>query len=52
MNFSLSTLVQNLAFSKKANNSMKNRARVTNNIPNNRYGFALRICNVNFKILS
>ena len=37
MTFPLYTLVQNLTFSKKANNSMKNRARVTNNVLNNRY---------------
>ena len=41
MNFSLYTIVQNLAFSKKANNSMKNSARVANNISNNRYFFVL-----------
>ena len=40
MNFSLLyTLVQNLTFSKKANNSMKNIARVPNNASNNRYFF-------------
>ena len=39
MNFPLYTLVQNLTFSKKANNSMKNRARVTNNNSNDRYFF-------------
>ena len=33
MNFSLYTLVQNLTFSKKSNNSMKNGSRVTNNMP-------------------
>ena len=41
INFSLYTLVQNLTFSKKANNSMKNSARVTNKASNNRYFFAL-----------
>ena len=51
MNFSLYTLVQNLDFSKKANNSMKNKARVTNNASNNRYFAALFVCNDNFKIL-
>jgi hypothetical protein len=51
MNFSLYTLVQNLTFSKKANNSMKNRARITNNVSNNRYFFALFISNANFKAL-
>jgi hypothetical protein len=51
MNFSLYTLVQNLAFSKKANNSMKNRAIVTNNVSNNRYFFALFVCNTKFKNL-
>ena len=50
INFSLYTLVQNLTFSKKANNSMKNRARVTNNASNNRYFFALFVCNFNLKI--
>ena len=51
MNSSLSILVQNLAFSKKADNSMKNIARATNNTPNNRYFFILFIFNANFKIL-
>ena len=46
-NFSLYTIVQNLTFSKKANNSMKNSAGVTNNTSNNRYFFALFVCNVN-----
>jgi hypothetical protein len=46
----LYTLVQNLTFSKKANNSMKNRARVTNNALNNRYFVALFVCNTNFKV--
>ena len=50
-NFSLYTLVQNSTFSKKANNSMKNRARVANNISNNRYYFALFVCNAKFKVL-
>ena len=50
MNFSLYTLVKNLTFSKKANNSMKNSARVANNASNNRYFFALFVCNTNFKI--
>ena len=49
MNFPLYTLVQNLTFSKKANNSMKNSARVTNNASNNRYFFASFECNTNFK---
>ena len=49
MNFSLSTLVQNLTFSKKANNSMKNNAKVTNNTSNNRYFFALFVYNTKFK---
>jgi hypothetical protein len=51
MNFSLYTLVQNLGFSKKANNSMKNRATVTNNALNNRYFIALFFYNVKFKVL-
>ena len=51
INFSLYTLVQNLTFSKKANNSMKNRARVTNNASNDRYFFALFVCKTNVKIL-
>ena len=50
INFSLYTLVQNLTFSKKANNSMKNRARVTNNASNDRYFFVLFVCNTSFKI--
>ena len=50
INFSLYTLVQNLTFSGKANNSMKNRARVTNNVSNNRYLFALFVYNTKFKI--
>ena len=51
MNFSLYTLVQNLGFSKKANSSMKNSARVTDNNPNNRYFLVLFVCTTNFKIL-
>ena len=51
MNFPLYILVQNLTFWKKANNSMKNKARVTNNASNNRYFFALFVCNTNFTIL-
>ena len=51
MDFPLYTLVQNLAFSKKANKSMKNSAIVTNNVSNNRYFFALFVCIDNFKIL-
>ena len=51
MNISLYTLVQNLTFSKKANDSMKNSARMTNNASNNRYFFALFVCNAKFKIL-
>ena len=50
INFSLYTLVQNLTFSKKANNSMKNKARVANNASNNRHFFAVFVCNTNFKI--
>ena len=50
INFSLYTLVQNLTFSGKANNSMKNRARVTNNASNNRYFFALFVGNTNVNI--
>ena len=50
INFSLYTIVQNLTFSGKANNSMKNRARVTNNALNNRYLFALFVSNTKFKI--
>ena len=50
-NFSLYTLIENLTFSKEANNSMKNSARVTNNSSNNRYIFALFVCKNNFKIL-
>ena len=49
VNFPLYTLVQNLTFSKKANNFMKNRARRTNNTANNRYFIALFVCNVKFK---
>ena len=49
-NFSLYTLVQNLTFSKKANNSMKNSARQTNNCSNNRRFFALLVYNANFTI--
>ena len=33
--FSLYTVVQNLGFSRKANNCIKNRARVANNASNN-----------------
>ena len=50
-NFSLYTLVKNLTFSKKANNSMKNSARVANNVSNNRYFFTLFVYNANFKTL-
>ena len=49
INFSLYTLVQNLTISKKANNSMQNRARVTNNASNDRWFFALFVCSTNFK---
>ena len=51
MNFPLYTLVKNLTFSKKANNSTKNSARVTNNASNNKYYFALFFYNINCKIL-
>ena len=51
INFSLYTLVQNLTFSKKANNSMKNSNRVANNTSNNRYFFALFFCSTKFKFL-
>ena len=51
MNFSLYTLVQNLAFSKKADKSMRNSAKVTNNVSDNRYSLVLIVCNVSFKIL-
>ena len=52
MNFTLLyTLVQNLGFSKKANNSMKNGARVTNNATIDRHLFALSVCNVNYIFL-
>ena len=51
MNFPLYTLVQNLTFWKKANNSMKNSAKVTNNVSNNRYFFALLVCNTKYKTL-
>jgi hypothetical protein len=51
INFSLYTLVENLTFSKKANNPMKNRARVTNNASNNSYFIVLFVYNVSFKIL-
>ena len=51
MNSSLYTLDQNLTFSKKANNSMKNNTIVTNNASNNRYFFVLFACNVNIKCL-
>ena len=51
MNFPLSTLVQNLTFSKKANDSTKNSARAANNASNNRYLFALFVCNTNSKVL-
>ena len=49
--FPLYTLVQNLTFSKKVNNSMKNSARVTNNASINGYFFALFVCSTNFKTL-
>ena len=50
INFSLLyTLVKNLTFSKKANNSTKNSAKETNNASNNRHFFALTICSANFK---
>ena len=49
MTFPLYTLVQNLTFSKKANNSTKNSARVTNNASNNRHFFALVAFSANFK---
>ena len=52
MNFFLYTLLQNLDFWKKANNSIKNRARVANNASNNRYCFALFVCNIKLKTLS
>ena len=51
MNFSLYTLVKNLTFSKKANNFMKNRAKVINFVPNNAYFFALYVCTTTFKNL-
>ena len=51
MNFPLYTLVQNLTFSKKANNSMKNSTKVANKVSNNRYFIALFVCNVSFEIL-
>ena len=51
MNFPLSTLVQNLGFSKRVNNSMKNSAGVTNYTSNNRDFFALFVCNAKFKTL-
>ena len=51
MNSSLYTLVQNLTFSKKVNNSMKNSAIVTNNASNNKYFFALPAYDTKFKIL-
>ena len=51
MNFSLYTLVQNLGFSKKANNSMKNSTEVTSNASNDRYFFALLVCSTKFKTL-
>ena len=44
----LYTLVRNLDFSKKTNNSMKNSVRVTDNASNNRYFFVLFACNNNF----
>ena len=50
-NFSLYTLIQDLTFSKKANNFMKNSTRMTNNILNNRYFIVLFVYNANFKIL-
>ena len=49
--FPLYTLVQNLGFSKKANNSTKNSARVNNNTPNNRYFVALFVYIAKFKNL-
>ena len=51
MNFSLYTLVQNLTFSKKANNSTKSKASVTNNTSNNRPFFASFVCSFEFKTL-
>ena len=48
MNFPLYTLVKNLSFTKKANNSMKNITRVINNSSTNRYVFALFGCNTYF----
>ena len=51
INFPLYTLVQNLTFSKKANNSMKNSAKVANNASNNKYFFALLVYNAKFIIL-
>ena len=44
----LYTLVQNLDFSKKVNNSMKNNARATNNISNNRCLFVLITYGIKF----
>ena len=51
MNFSLYTLVQNLTFLKKANNSMKNRAKVTNKVLNDRYFLALLVYYTKIKVL-
>ena len=45
------TLIQNSTFSKKINNSIKNRAKVTNNASNNRYFFALSVCKTRYKTL-
>ena len=50
-NSPLYTLVQNLTFLKKANDFMRNSARMTNNGSNNRCFFALFSCNKNFKLL-
>ena len=51
MNFPLYTLVKNLGFTKKANNSMKNSIKVTNYGSNDGYFFALFVCNITFKDL-
>ena len=51
INFALYTLVQNLTFSKKANNFMKNSARVPNYALNDRSFFALFACIAKSKIL-
>ena len=50
MNSPLYTLVQNLTFSKKANNSMKNNASVPHYVSNNRYNFDLFVYNAKFKV--